>query len=532
MSHWYDSTPKKSRRKRDSNPGSSALEADALPLGQRGGRAHQTTPPPPPPPTFTQDCSPHITTPCTQPPGQSIPTPCRTRPPTSLFPIHHHSPQDSLYPPPAGPGPPRHCSLHITTAPRTVYTHPLQDQAPHVTVPYTSPQPPGQSIPTPCRTRPPRHCSLHITTAPRTVYTHPLQDQAPHVTVPYTSPQPPGQSIPTPCRTRPPTVPYTSLYTAPRTIYTHPLQDQAPHVTVPYTSPQPPGQSIPTPCRTRPPTSLFPTHHHSPQDSLYPPPAGPGPPRHCSLHITTAPRTVYTHPLQDQAPHVTVPYTSPQPPGQSIPTPCRTRPPMSLFPTHHHSPQDSLYPPPAGPGPPRHCSLHITTAPRTVYTHPLQDQAPHVTVPYTSPQPPGQSIPTPCRTRPPMSLFPTHHHSPQDSLYPPPAGPGPPRHCSLHITTAPRTVYTHPLQDQAPHVTVPYTSPQPPGQSIPTPCRTRPRTSDSSQHCCSLLVVGCLTSQQHVSVSQGRICSGNCTCCHNDTEAADQTFYLTHSQYT
>ena len=28
--HLYDSTPKKSRRKRDSNPGSSALEADAL----------------------------------------------------------------------------------------------------------------------------------------------------------------------------------------------------------------------------------------------------------------------------------------------------------------------------------------------------------------------------------------------------------------------------------------------------------------------------------------------------------------------
>ena len=30
LSHWYDSTPKKSRRKRDSNPGSSDLEADAL----------------------------------------------------------------------------------------------------------------------------------------------------------------------------------------------------------------------------------------------------------------------------------------------------------------------------------------------------------------------------------------------------------------------------------------------------------------------------------------------------------------------
>ena len=36
-SHWYDSTSKKSRRKRDSNPGSSALEADAFPLGQWGG---------------------------------------------------------------------------------------------------------------------------------------------------------------------------------------------------------------------------------------------------------------------------------------------------------------------------------------------------------------------------------------------------------------------------------------------------------------------------------------------------------------
>ena len=30
LSHWYDSTPEKSRRQRDSNRGSSALEADAL----------------------------------------------------------------------------------------------------------------------------------------------------------------------------------------------------------------------------------------------------------------------------------------------------------------------------------------------------------------------------------------------------------------------------------------------------------------------------------------------------------------------
>ena len=41
-----------------------------------------------------------------------------------------------------------------------------------------------------------------------------------------------------------------------------------------------------------------------------------------------------------------------------------------------------------------------------------------------------------------------------------------------------------------------------------------------------------LTSQQHTSVSQGRIFSDNCTCCHTEVEAADQTFYLTQSQYT
>ena len=46
------------------------------------------------------------------------------------------------------------------------------------------------------------------------------------------------------------------------------------------------------------------------------------------------------------------------------------------------------------------------------------------------------------------------------------------------------------------------------------------------------LLVGCLTSQQHASVSQGRICSDNFTCCHTEIEGADQTFYLTQSQYT
>ena len=46
------------------------------------------------------------------------------------------------------------------------------------------------------------------------------------------------------------------------------------------------------------------------------------------------------------------------------------------------------------------------------------------------------------------------------------------------------------------------------------------------------LLVGCLTSQQHASVSQGWICSDNFTCCHTEIEVADQTFHLTQSQYT
>ena len=52
----------------------------------------------------------------------------------------------------------------------------------------------------------------------------------------------------------------------------------------------------------------------------------------------------------------------------------------------------------------------------------------------------------------------------------------------------------------------------------------------SSYNVCWL--VGCLTSQQHASVSQARICSDNFTCCHAETEVADHIFYLTQSQYT
>ena len=45
-------------------------------------------------------------------------------------------------------------------------------------------------------------------------------------------------------------------------------------------------------------------------------------------------------------------------------------------------------------------------------------------------------------------------------------------------------------------------------------------------------LLACLTSQQQTSVSQGRICSDNFTCCHTEIEVADPTFYLTQSQYT
>ena len=53
------------------------------------------------------------------------------------------------------------------------------------------------------------------------------------------------------------------------------------------------------------------------------------------------------------------------------------------------------------------------------------------------------------------------------------------------------------------------------------------------QKCLALMwLVGCLTSQQHASVSQGRICLDIFTCCHTEIEVADPTFHLIQSQYT
>ena len=46
------------------------------------------------------------------------------------------------------------------------------------------------------------------------------------------------------------------------------------------------------------------------------------------------------------------------------------------------------------------------------------------------------------------------------------------------------------------------------------------------------MLPGYLTSQQHASVSQGRICLNFCTWRHTDTEVADQACDLIQSQYT
>ena len=80
------------------------------------------------------------------------------------------------------------------------------------------------------------------------------------------------------------------------------------------------------------------------------------------------------------------------------------------------------------------------------------------------------------------------------------------------------------------HPPLPPSSPPPHHNVDPTYHQFRLGPARPSQGVC--LLVGCLTAQQHASVSQARICSDNFTCCHTEVEAADQTFYLTQSQYT
>ena len=61
---------------------------------------------------------------------------------------------------------------------------------------------------------------------------------------------------------------------------------------------------------------------------------------------------------------------------------------------------------------------------------------------------------------------------------------------------------------------------------------TRPTPHHKATRRFCLLCVRCLMSKQNASVSQGRICSDNFTCWHIGIEVADQTVYLTQSQYT
>ena len=52
-------------------------------------------------------------------------------------------------------------------------------------------------------------------------------------------------------------------------------------------------------------------------------------------------------------------------------------------------------------------------------------------------------------------------------------------------------------------------------------------TPEQESNCLVCWLVGCLTSKQHASVSQGRIYSDDCTRYHTEIEVADQTFHLT-----
>ena len=52
----------------------------------------------------------------------------------------------------------------------------------------------------------------------------------------------------------------------------------------------------------------------------------------------------------------------------------------------------------------------------------------------------------------------------------------------------------------------------------PTPLHPQHTSNELFRPPCKGLTAGCLTSQQHASISQGRICSDKCTCCHTEME--------------
>ena len=113
--------------------------------------------------------------------------------------------------------------------------------------------------------------------------------------------------------------------------------------------------------------------------------------------------------------------------------------------------------------------------------------------------------------------------------------------CLVRLSTLSWGLYTNPFEKQVSIALHIFCQTLPLGSSISdlsSPSSTPPPPPDHSLWWQPLwkswpiyLLVGCLTSQQHASVSQGRICSDNCTCCHTETEVAHQTFYLTQSVY-
>ena len=61
------------------------------------------------------------------------------------------------------------------------------------------------------------------------------------------------------------------------------------------------------------------------------------------------------------------------------------------------------------------------------------------------------------------------------------------------------------------------------GPVVEAPASTAGGTSSDQILIMQYVFVGCLTSQLHAGVFQGRICTDNFTCFHTETEVADQT---------
>ena len=62
--------------------------------------------------------------------------------------------------------------------------------------------------------------------------------------------------------------------------------------------------------------------------------------------------------------------------------------------------------------------------------------------------------------------------------------------------------------------------------------RTQNNVATIQAHLYKNLFFGCSTSQPHAHVSQGQISSNNCTCCHIETDIADQTCHPSQLRYT